>query len=462
MMLPTPRVIAIDNESKHLAGLTEGLNQCGAACLPIHFPDETENIPQCPHIRVIFADLHLTEGPATDHNKDFSTLGGLIEESIKPSGPYLIVLWTRYPKQAEHLRTYLNSLKSVTKPFAVQSLNKTKYLDDSTGGVKNPEALAKAIGEMIAGKPQVAALLAWEERISGAAGNTISSILELAEGKTAGTGQNQEIRRLLAILAVEAVGKEHVEEDRFRAVNDALLPILADRIASMRSREDDKSLWRDAFDKPSTRQNLSPDEAAKLNRLLHIALPTADSTGAERGTVIDLPNRFSGNKFKQTFGVAPNEAAQKQFRHLRIDDHDDRPRWVLVQSQAVCDYAQPKPGPLPFHLGLLMPSSKVGADKPPAALWTSPCFEFREENSILHVNARFQMALSPNAKAVREQPLFRLREQLLSDMIYRIHSYGARPGFISFRGSQRSNKDPSAHKASKQQAGGNGSAGPNQ
>lgn len=432
MMLPTPRVIAIDNESRHLVGLTKGLNQCGAACLPIHFPDETENIPQCPHIRVIFADLHLTEGPATDHNKDFSTLGGLIEESIKPSGPYLIVLWTRYPKQAEHLRTYLNSLKGVTKPFAVQSLDKTKYLDDSTGGVKNPEELAKAIGKMIAGKPQVAALLAWEERISGAAGNTISSILELAEGKTAGTGQNQEIRRILAILAVEAVGKEHVEEDRFRAVNEALLPILADRIAFLRSREDDKSLWRDAFDDPFTRQNLSPDEAAKLNRLLHIALPTADSTGAERGAVVRLPEEFAGNMFKPTFGLEQVTAATKQFRYK--NPQNEQLCWVLVQSQAACDYVQIRPGPLPFHLGLLAAESRVAKNKKaPDALWTSPSFKIDEnEPWFLCVSARFQYPLLAT-KAEQLRPLFRLREQLLSDMIYRIHSYGARPGFISFR-----------------------------
>ena len=41
--------------------------------------------------------------------------------------------------------------------------------------------------------------------------------------------------------------RDHVDEDRFRAVNEALLPILADRIASMRSREIDDQLWQAAI-----------------------------------------------------------------------------------------------------------------------------------------------------------------------------------------------------------------------
>ena len=461
MMLPTPRVIAIDDHPKHLAGLTEGLNQCGTACSPIHFTSDLESmqIQPCHHVRVIFADLNLVPAQ-TSPAGNFSTIATLIEEKIKPSGPYFIVLWTISPEETADLHDFLKDrLDKVTKPLAVQALNKIKYLDNSTGDVKNPEALAEAIGGMITGQPQVAALFDWETRISDAAANTVSSILELVEAEEA--DRAEEIGRLLARLAVEAVGKEHVEEDRFRAVNDALLPILADRIAFMRSGEVDKSLWQRAFDISSTQQNLSPDKAAKLNRLLHIALPTADNTGVERGAVVRLPEEFAGNMFKPTFGLEQVTAATEQFRYK--NPQNEQLCWVLVQSQAACDYVQIRPGPLPFHLGLLAAESRVAKNKKaPDALWTSPSFKIDEnEPWFLCVSARFQYPLLAT-KAEQLRPLFRLREQLLSDMIYRIHSYGARPGFISFRGSQRSNKDPSAHKASKQQAGGNGSAGPNQ
>ena len=443
MMLPTPRVIAIDDEPGDLVGLTKGLNQCGTACSPIRFTSDLESmqIQPCHHVRVIFADLNLV--PAQGPAGNFSVIGTLIEEKIKPSGPYFIVLWTRYPEEAAELHNFLKDrLDKVTKPLAVQALNKIKYLDNSTGDVKNPEALAKDIGGMIAGQPQVAALFDWETRISDAAANTVSSILELVEAAVADANRAEEIGRLLARLAVEAVGKEHVEEDRFRAVNDALLPILADRIAFMRSGEVDKSLWQRAFDISSTQQNLSLDKAAKLNRLLHIALPTADNTGVERGAVVRLPEEFAGNMFKPTFGLEQVTAATEQFRYK--NSQNEQLCWVLVQSQAACDYVQIRPGPLPFHLGLLAAESRVAKNKkaPDAlwtspsfkdALWTSPSFKIDEnETWFLCVSARFQYPLLAT-KAEQLRPLFRLREQLLSDLIYRIHSYGARPGFISFR-----------------------------
>ncbi len=433
MMLPTPRVVAIDDDSEHLERLTQGLNRYGTACLPIHFTGETAEIPACPHVRVIFADLHLIAGTPGDHAQDFSTIGGLLEDTIKPSGPYFIVLWTMYPDQADGLHAFLKErLQDVPKPFAVQALDKNNHLDHD-GSVKSPGSLVKAIGRVVAEQPQIGALLNWEERVLGAAADAVSSIMELAESAAEGMKPGEEVGRLLASLAVAAVGEEHAGEDRFRAVNEGLLPILGDRIASMRSRAADNTLWQDALGEVGTGQGLFQDEAARLNRLLHIAPPDGD--GTERGVVIALPEEFSGEAFAETFDLTPEVAAEKQFRCRQPQGDADPFQWVLVQTQAACDYAQTQPGPLPFHLGLRLPASVVRTGTPPAALWRSPCFEHDGQVHFLHVNARFQVSL-PGGKARQAPPLFRLREQLLNDLIYQIHGYGARPGIISFRESR--------------------------
>lgn len=433
MMLPAPRVVAIDDKPEHLEGLTQGLNQNGTACLPIHFTGETAAIPPCPHVRVIFADLHLIVGTPGDHAKDFSMIGSLLEDTIKPSGPYLIILWTMYPDQADSLHTFLKDrLQSVSKPFAVRALDKNHHLD-LQGGVRSSESLVEAICRIVTEQPQIRALLNWEERVLGAAADAVSSIMELAESAAGDGSSGEEVGRLLADLAVAAVGKKHAGEDRFQAVNEGLLPILGDRIASMRSREDDNELWQTALGEVDAR--LSLGEAARLNRLLHIAPPTPEGDGAERGAVISLPGEFSGEAFAETFDLAPEETAEKQFWRKRPQKDTDKPQWVLVQTQAACDYAQTRPGPLPFHLGLCLPASEVQKGMSPAALWQSPCFELNGRAHFLHVNARFQVSL-PSGKARQAQSLFRLREQLLNDLIYQIHGYGARPGIISFHKSR--------------------------
>ena len=434
-MLPTPRVIAIDDDVKHLEKLIQGLNQHGTACLPIHFTKEIEieAIPPCPYVRVIFADLHLNDGSLSDHKQDFNTIATLLERGIKPTGPYMIVLWTKSPDQADALGASLaDRLQNVSKPFSVQALDKKIYLKSYSA--ENLQALVDAIDRSTTEHPQFGALLNWEDRVLGAANDTVSSVMELVEASAGGNKPNQQVSRLLSNLASEAVGRKHVEEDRFRAVNEALLPILGDRIASMRAVEKDDEMWQAALGAFDTGDKLTRDEAAKLNRLIHIAPPPSDNQGTERGSVIALPRRLSGDLFVQAFDVTEKEAAEKQFGCKSLEGSSGL-KWALVQTQAACDYAQIQPGPLPFYLGLCLPAPAVESEKrkpPPAALWKSPCFEYDDEPCFLHVNARFHVSLS-SKELKQETCLFRLREQILNDLIYRIHSYGARPGFISFR-----------------------------
>ena len=273
MMFPSPRVIVIDDEPAHLDGLVRGLNRRGVASLPILFTGETTQFPACPDVRVIFADLHLGPGGfSSDHTTDFSTINSLLENNVKPAGPYFILLWTQYPDQAPALRTFLDQrLEGVKKPFDVVPLDKADHLDGN-GDVRNEEKLVAAINSVAGGLPQIGALFDWEGRVLKATGDTVSSLLELTSAEEADQRPDR-VRTILAKLAIEAAGEKHVDHDRFRAVNEALLPILADRIAALRSAHGSNAIWARAFDTGDDARGLSADEAAKLNRLVHVADP---------------------------------------------------------------------------------------------------------------------------------------------------------------------------------------------
>ena len=431
MRLPSPQIIVIDDEAVHLTGLVNALNRCGTACLPIHYSGDAEDIPPYPHTRVIFADLHLSGGTPREYAQDFAVIGGLIEDRIKPTGAYFVVLWTMYPDQAKILEEFLvGRLQNVTKPFTVQALDKRDHLN-SKGEVTDPGALVRAIGVAVAEKPEVGALLNWEERVLDSTSETVSSIMELAESSAGRGGVDKEVGKLLTVLANEAVGEEHVHEDRFRSVNEALLPILADRISSLRSRSTDDELWQAAVNIGKPKPRLTKDKVAKLNRLLHFAHSMNPNDWKVRGAVIPLPKRVSGTKFKRYFGFNQEETARKSFGCKDFSEQDTQFQWVLVQTQAACDYAQKKPGPLPFHLGLCLPESSVQKSPLPRALWISPCFEF-EGQKFLHVNANFQISLPRTALRINA-PYFRMREQLLNELVYAIHGHGARPGIIAIR-----------------------------
>lgn len=429
-MLPAPRIIAVDDELKHLNGLSDGLNAYGAACLKICFTGNGGDIKPCPYVRVIFADLHLTVGAGDDDAKHYAVIGGLIEQDIKPAGPYIIVLWTAYPEKAGNLQQYLANRLQGPKPFAVVALDKNVHLD-ADGKVKDVKQLFDAIMAIVMSQPQIAALLTWEEHILGAAAETVSAMMTLAAtiGDPAKTGA--ELARLLGHLAKAAVGEENVDQDRFHAVNEALLPILADHVATLKANERDTEVWKNAFSVGAATA-LSSSEAAKLNHLVHIADATTSVKGCDRGAVIELPAAYTGNAFATIFGMTPEIAAKECFRSKNYVTGNESFRWVLIQVEAACDFAQKQPGPLPFHLGLEMVTSSISRNTPPRAIWTSPEFELNGSTRVLCVHSRFHITrLATEMEGIK--PVYRLREQLLNELLYHIHTHEARPGRMSFR-----------------------------
>lgn len=427
-MLPAPRVIVVDDNPDHLRGLADGLNRYGAACLQVHFNGDVGDLKPCPHVRVIFADLHLNEsGAGAEPERHFAVIGGLIEESIQPAGPYVLVLWTRFADQAAALAAFLAArLSGVPKPFAVVALDKMVHLSPE-GTVRDPQALVTAIANIVASQPQIGALLSWEERVLGAAAETVGAIIRLAQpGDSDLTGR---LGRLLFHLAEGAVGEGHVEADRFHAVNEALLPILADRVAALRNIEGDDP-WAGAFSEDDTRSALGLDDAARLNKFSHLA-ECAPDAGDGRGVVIELLPQYAGGNFAGIFDIQEADAAAKEFGCKDFAAGDERFSWRLVQVQASCDYAQRQKGPLPYLLALEMPSASSANNTPPQALWRSPPIRMSDSNHVLRVNARFALSLT-RAAAKASKAVYRLREPLLNELVYHGHVYGARPGTISF------------------------------
>jgi hypothetical protein len=304
------------------------------------------------------------------------------------------------------------------------------HLDLTSGAVKDPQTLVDAIDALIRDQPQLAALLRWEERVLEAAADTIAEILGMTASATDAIARSKELGRLLARLAVEAVGEGHVDRDRFGAVSEALFPILADRVAFLKTTEKDAEIWARAFDSKDANAAISLEEAAHLNRMLHIA-EAATTMASERGAVVPLPTAHGGEAFKQTFGMDSTEAALRQFGAKEFDTKAEQFRWMLVQTQAACDFAQRQPGPLPYFLALELPCGSVSSNKLPEAVWRSPPLHLRDAPRYLNVNCRFQFMLPPD-EASKTQASYRLRDQLLSELVFTGHSYGARPGPIVF------------------------------
>ena len=159
-------VIAIGDDQSQIAGLAAGLGRKGVTCRPIHYKGDASVVPQCPDVRVVLADSCLAAtSPSLDgstgFDADFSTIGHLLEDRIRPAGPYGIVLWTTYANKARALEVFLESLLTVPGPVGVRALDKAVYLD-AGGNVLDEDALMREL-EAVAGgwlRPEGALALA--------------------------------------------------------------------------------------------------------------------------------------------------------------------------------------------------------------------------------------------------------------------------------------------------------------
>jgi len=432
MIFSRPRIAAIDDQEPALIAIADALNGSGAACLKLQYAGALPEGTSLDQVRVLFMDLHLG-GPAGNTNQDFSTIGGLLQEFIpKGNGPFVLIVWTVYPPQVDGLMDFLcQRLREHPHaiPVQVRTLSKIDHIRDNE--VIDRGKLVHAVREVIEADPRVAALVNWEARVTSAASETIAALLALVPpDKRAPADLSSELDRLLSALATEAVGASNVAKDRFVAVNEALLPMLYDRISRLTMDEKDAGVWEGAISNPGGKATLSSAQAALLNSMLHVDFETHGSSQPDRGMVLEVPEQWLQNEeFEKRFGMRPRSFLNQELG-LKPTPAAEQVKWVLVQVEAVCDHAQAKPGPVPYLLGVEAPA--LEQSRPPGAAWKSPLLWIDSSERVIYLNFRFGVLLL-DSEAKRLGIRFRLREALTNEIVSRMHAYGARPGMIAFR-----------------------------
>ena len=379
-MFGITRIVAVDNESEHLDALVTGLNRSGFACLGVDYPmvAATTTIVPCPYIRIAFMDINLLGSTQSDSRQNFSAILDLLRQ-LAPRGPYLLVLWTKTPEDSDEVREFLDErLNDTAKPIDVVPFDKADY-GIAEGAAPDFTRLIQDIKGLTERAPSLAVLTEWEEKVWSAAAETLSSITMLGSADKTGGAQQDDITKLICAMAVEAVGQQNVAANPFRAVNEALLPVLADHVAASEVDNASANLWHQVVNNGNVGQSINDQEAALLNRVFHIASDIGANQGAERGAVIPLPRTMLGNLFEDTFGISEIHAAERLFRCREFQVGGDQYHWVLVQVQAACDYAQRQPGPLPFFLGMEIIESSISNNRAPqrfgavlSSMWTVP------------------------------------------------------------------------------------------
>lgn len=444
MIFTPPRFVVVDDKLEHINAVLEVFQRLGSPCIGLHFdPLKILSKDNFRAVRCLFLDLHLSGGQlSTDHKGDFARIQTILEDNISErGGPFVLVMWTAHPHLKDELVAYLDKNLDPDRPHArplvVMSLAKENFIDPNAGTVRDADGLSREIVAAVISNPQLAALLGWENDVLAAAGDTLASLINLVPAHQRNNASLAgALDTILSRLARAAVGSPNVEVDHRSAINSALAPILNDRIMNQSVTEEAKDLWKNAVTCHDNADPASATEAGQVNRMLHLSIPRTEKIRAtDWGAVVVWPFERSDDAMLKVTGLTIKQMLCNEFR-LR-SSAIDACKLLLVRIGAACDYAQNNKGPITFLFGVEIPE---GADRQMAggkpvklsdAIWRSPVFAGPgyAEPSRLYVHIRFPLTELAGSCAAWTA-CYRLREQLLMNLITSASSYASRPGIV--------------------------------
>jgi hypothetical protein len=440
-MFTPSRFVVVDDNERHLTAIVKIFQLIGSPCMGIQYePEVPLDSRYFRGVRALFLDLHLLEGlAASDEARHFAQITSILEDNIDAvGGPFVLVVWTRYPQLCNQLIAYLDGhtdpAKPQARPLSVISLDKEKFINLETGDVQKPEELRAAVEDAVSRNPQLTALLSWETDVLSAAGATLTALIGLVPSASRRTGTYPAaLDTQLSRLAVAAVGEKNVPNDKRAALNTVLTPILGDRIQNQTVSAAMKTIWDSAVTKdqdPNLNNGLGDIDAGQVNRMLHLALPDSETIRAtDWGVVVNFPEAWkSDEQMLARYGSILGDIIGNDFKVKPQDSGRCQVR--LVRVGAVCDHAQGHTGPVPYLMGVEIPSD-MKRNKSSDAEWRSPVIAVAGKNEPfkLYVNSRQFVTVSA-AQAEGWTVQYRLREQLLMDLINHSAGYISRPGVV--------------------------------
>lgn len=354
-----------------------------------------------------------------------------------------MMLWTDQSEKSADLEAYLiknlQASMPYCRPLAIIPLNKSEYITPE-GKLKNRSAEGESLKDAILRKvnevPSLASMMQWESEISFAAAEVLSDLVSVASSvgadETSPNSNNPKaMATALKLLARASAGSSQDSAQVRLSLHDALLPMLNDHIYNLDLLDEALATWERTFDDSlNPLPDLPPLTRAKLNKQVHFQIPlVSETSGASAwGAVSEVPATYEWSRV----GMQDADAFKKLIVNSLKRSPEHPATFVQIRIGAACDYAQDKAGPISFVLACLFKSS----DRPLEGLansvsWISPMFEFEGSAHELVINPRMVYTTS-SEEATSFSRKFRVREQLVMELISRIGFHAARPGIVRF------------------------------
>lgn len=456
MISGLPSIVVIDDKKDELEIIKNAFFESGIPCLPIQYiNNDPENESGIDHVdisdwvspRVIVTDLNLTEMQGAS---PVNLAGPLVQmlKKLELSGPYLLCMWSKLERDVEGVMQVLEKRhkKDIVLPIKLAVISKTEFLTEEN-------QLKEKVRNLISENALFEVLLNWESRISDAARRASNALYALAQENCEDhsiEAREAELRKILAAIGNQAIGEKHALETPGLAMDYGLIPVLEDQVRSMP--ENDLNIkWTNAVPEIGKNQQLDDLIKSKLNTFYHVEEVPQNYPKNRRGVFVSLNMTYlqdSGNmkKFEKRLGRKIKTIIHDEFLDSSQGNATEREaaRKALtlgfLEISAACDHAQRKIKLPRYVLGVIIPTKfeqltlfgHGNRNRSHGGIFRFPVVNINKEPSVIKLSFKYQFGAQPDDNKWFGPSVFRVREQILSDITFNNSQYTSRLGIVSF------------------------------
>ncbi len=390
-------------------------------------------------IRIVFMDINLIGGAMGSEQQNFTAVQTVLQTLLaEDNGPYVLISWSSHDDYADRLFAFLaERLPPTLRPTLTKRLAKSEFAGASG---KNISAAVKGLLNDLG---FAGCLIGWEGVVKDATVSAIHAVARLADTLTdheVHSDRNTKLGAVIRALATAEAEENLTEQSAFPALSSVLSHIMFDGLSSAAARVP-AALGKSIMTAAGSTQ--PKDWKFDVHRALHFGLDPQRYVMHAPGDVFIFPGirkrKRAGLPILKPDAFVPNQFFEAdKWRKLPPDARKTvlgDARLVMAEITPPCDHAHPATK-LVWHRyvvgGEFGPDASKYLKKKGDHLMWLPAFKTKDgKTKTVVLNSRVTASVDPKETGVLGKRLYRLRPQLLSDIIRWVSGQHARLGYVS-------------------------------
>lgn len=424
-------VLIIDDQFEETEKLRDSLNQHGISCLYINPTNLTDGYQLSFVPDVVCCDIKLFN---VNDNDNYIKICDILTQLLPENSFYIFVAWTSNKDLFSDLKQKMRQdqyLKSNRQPIECFCWTKPRC---------TYEILKKKFNKI---KPSTQLLFYWKAVIEQSAIGTANQLVELSKMN------RTDLKRILTSLAINEVGKQHLDNSKHLAITEQLHSLLLDASNKVIiSDETYKILCSKSIDKKI--KNINNRVSSTLNSALFVDASCDNLEHIPAGDFRRLDIRTYKGFLQYTGQEEQKLREQKkqlflqyfcnsgQTQKLAVNRAIRDSKLCLLDITAGCDCAQKKEGFHKIVITYLVPKSpglKLKDKKNKFPLPDSvnvKNISFDNCEYLMIIDAKYLMGLKQSELSMISTRLFRIREHMLNSIRQTVYAYNSRIGTSTF------------------------------